>query len=130
MRAASTHPFVARKEKRKRRRIQIQFLVEGEGVQQSSLLKMQAVELYKICFWSIECSDYVGRKSVMLTIVTQGKSLLLGYRELVGRQQQIQDCVLGEAGLRQQAQLENLTKLFEQLVSTEQVRRHRCILAY
>ena len=56
MMAPSTHLFVARKENKKGRRIQKYFFVEGEGVQESSLLKMQAVELYKVCFWSIEYS--------------------------------------------------------------------------
>ena len=42
----------------------------------------------------------------------------------------IQGCGLGEAGLQQQARLEKLTILFEQLDSTEQVRRHMFSFAY
>ena len=59
-------------------------MVEGEGVQRSSLLKMQALELNKVHFWSIEYSEHVGRKSIMLTVVTQGESIFLGYRQLIG----------------------------------------------
>ena len=81
---------MARKENKKRRRIQKQFLVEGEGVQQSFLLKMQAVGFYEVHSWSIEYSGYIGRKSIMLTMVTQGKSIFSGYRELIGRQQLMQ----------------------------------------
>ena len=36
----------------------------------------------------------------------------------------IQGCGLGKAGLQQQARLEEVPVLFEQLDSTEQVRRH------
>lgn len=39
MMASSTHLWVALKGKKKRRRIQKQFLVEGEGVQRSSFVK-------------------------------------------------------------------------------------------
>ena len=50
----STHLFVARKEKNKRRSIQRQLLAEGEGVQRSFLFKMQAVEFGKVHSWGIE----------------------------------------------------------------------------
>ena len=60
----------------------------------------------------------------MLTRVTQGKPLFLGYRELLGRQQLMQDCRVGEAGLCKQAQLEEMTIHFDQLISTEGVRWH------
>ena len=60
---------------------------------------------------------------IMLTMVTQGTSFFLGYREPVGRQQLIQECAPGQAQLRQQARLEKRAILFGQLVSTEQVRR-------
>ena len=52
-------------------------------------------------------------------IPTQGKALVLGYRELLGRQQLMQDCGVGVAGLRNHAQLEEMTILFDQLISTE-----------
>ena len=89
--------------------------------------RMQAVDLHKVSFWSIAYPEYVGRKSIMLTMVTQGKSLFLGCWELVDRQQLIQECALGEAGLRHQAQPEELAILFERLVSTEQVRRQMIV---
>ena len=44
MMALSTRLFVARKGKKKRRKIHEQFLVEGEGVQRSFLSKKQAAE--------------------------------------------------------------------------------------
>ena len=72
-------------------------------------------------FWSIEYSEHVSR--IMLTMVTQGKCIFLGYRELLGGRQLVQEWGSGEAGLRRQAQLAELTMLFEQLISTERHRR-------
>ena len=34
--------------------------------------------------------EYIGRKYIILTMVTQGKTILLGNRELLGRRQLIQ----------------------------------------
>ena len=62
-------------------------------------------------------------------MVTQGNSLFLGYREVVGRQQPMRECGLGDAGLRQQAQREELPIPFERPVSTAQVRRHIILFA-
>ena len=56
-------------------------------------------------------------------MVTQGKCIFLGYRELLGGRQLVQEWGSGEAGLRRQAQLAELTMLFEQLISTERHRR-------
>ena len=69
----------------------------SKGYSLSFLLKVQAVEFRKVHSWSIEHSEYIGRRSIMLTMVTQGKPLFLGYRELLGRQQLMQDCGVGEA---------------------------------
>ena len=79
---------------------------------------------------SIEYSEYIGRKSIMLTTVTRGKPIFLGYRELVGRQKLMQDCEVGVAGLRNQLQLEEVTLRFDQLISTERVRRQLMHFAY
>ena len=128
--ASSTRLFVSRKEKRQRRRIQKQFLVEGEGVERSFLLKTQAVDFYELHSRSIEYSEWIGRKFITLTMVTQGKALFLGYRELLGRQQLMQDCGLGEAGLPEQAQREVTTIHFDQRISSGGVRRQMINFAY
>ena len=65
----------------------------------------------------------------MLTMVPQGKFFFLGCRELVGTQQLIPECGLGEAGLRQQDWLEELPIPFERPVSTEHARRDMFIFA-
>ena len=59
----------------------------------------------------------------MLTCIPQGKPYFLGYRELLGRQQPVQECRLGEVRLRKQAQQEEMSIPFAQLVSREGVRR-------
>ena len=75
MMGLSTHIFVARKEKTKRRKIQKQFLVEGwGGVQRSFFSIKQAVEFSKVHSWSIECPEYIGHESIMHTMLHLVKS--------------------------------------------------------
>ena len=97
--------------------------MEGEGVQRSFLFKMHAVEVCTVRSWGMEPSEYIGRKSIMLTVVAQGKTFFSGYRGLLGRQQLMQDCGVRGAGLRTQARQEEMAIRFAQLISGEGVRR-------
>ena len=89
----------------------------------SGRITTHPIEFYKLHAWSIEYLEYTGRKSVMLTMFAEGKAIFLGYRELLGRQQLMQDCVVGVAGLCDQTQLEEVAVCSHQPISTERVRR-------
>ena len=84
---------------------------------------MQAVVFYKVLSWGIEYSEYIGCTSIMLTMIAHGKTFFLGYRELLGRQELMQEFGVREAGLRKQARQEEMGIRFAQLISGEGVRR-------
>ena len=65
--------------------------MDGEGVQRPFLFKMHTVGFYKVLSWGFEYSEDVGRKTITLTRITQGKTFFSGYRGLLGRQQLMQD---------------------------------------
>ena len=100
--------------------------MEGEGVQRSILSKKHAVGVYKVQSWHIEHSGYICRKCIIHS--THGKTPFLSFWEVLGRQQLVLDCGVGDAGLRRQAQQEELVRA--QLVSRESVRRQLIKFAY
>ena len=70
-------------------------VARARGVQPSFLLQLQAADFYAVQSLSIEYSECTHRKSIKLTMLRQGNTLFLGYRELLGRQQLMQDCGVG-----------------------------------